>query len=180
MMHKDTIIGFSGNEQALSSVSSLSENLFLKVLGIFKSPELFLNSPTFSRTALLEWLGKFLILSRQNGAYWDQEGVNRYFQLAEKVVPEVMKVYADMKPSQQEHISEIYTRIIIGEGFERTNKMSKKQKRYRSELMKKWLLKIICTPEHCRTQLEIAHGLKVFEGNLKDYKKIESKLKSLT
>lgn len=180
LMHKETIIGFSGDEQALSSVTTLSENLFLKVLGIFQSPKLFQNSPTFSRTALLEWLGKFLILSRQNGAFWDQEGVNRYFLLAEKIVPEVIKLYADMSPSQQKHLSEIYTRIIIGEGFERTNKMSKKQKRSRSELMKKWLLKIICTPEHCRAQLEIAHGLKVFDGNNKDYKKIDSKLKSLT
>lgn len=178
LMHKDTIIGFSKEEEALSTVSHLSENLFLKVFGIFQKPSLFEGKPSFSRLALLEWLGKFLLLSRQHGAYWDRRGVDRYFRLVEMIIPEVAKVYPNMKPSQQAHISEIYTRVIIGEGFHQTSKLTNKQKRYRSEIMREWLLKIICTPDHCRTQLEFSQRLHVFEKTYKDYRKVDIRLKS--
>lgn len=179
LMLKETMIGFSANEKAFSTLSTLSENLFSKVFKeIFQQKGKFENNPFFSRLSLLQWLGNFLLLSREHGAFWDNKGAGRYFDLVKMIIPEVIKEYPLISEiKNQNAISEIYTQVISFKKYHDKNILTKQQKNDRSELMSDWLSTLSSTPVIFRNRLNEVKETGKTENN-EDFINIEKKIKS--
>jgi hypothetical protein len=174
---QDHIIGFQPTDEGLRTASRLCELLFSKVFQLYHSPDRFKENSAFSRPALLEWLGKFLLLSRQHGGYWERMGAVNYYRRVEAIVPDVIKEYPQMETKHQKHISELFTRVIIGEGYTMRTGLNSKLRQQRMELMRDWLISIAFTSDLCEEQLSVADKMGVFEGKRKEYNKVKKALK---
>lgn len=174
MMDRLPVIGYSNKKSGKQTATELCEMLFDHVFELSKAPHTFAGAPETSKILLSEWLTKLLILSRMHMGYTDSKGVEKYYRQAEKLYPQITDLFEEMNLKQKKLLAAQMTRAIIGERF----KLSKKQRKKRSEIMRNWLLGIASQTEICAGELLIAKNHQVFAYTPKDAAKVEAKIKT--